>query len=61
MESLRALELDKRREVGIFVKGATIVKEMIATFEEDWAHTTLGQEAHAASVQKRTGAAAAAR
>ena len=53
-QSLRALELDKRREVGIFVRGATVVKEMIATFEEDWAHTTLGQESHAAAVQKRT-------
>jgi len=60
-QSLRALELDKRREVGLFVTGATIVKEMIATFEADWAHTTLGQEAHAAAVQKRTGAASAQR
>ena len=60
-QSLRALELDKRREVGVFVTGATVVKEMIATFEADWAHTTLGQEAHAAAVQKRTGAATAAR
>ena len=60
-QSLRALELDKRREVGLFVTGATVVKEMIATFEADWAHTTLGQEAHAAAVQKRTGAVPAAR
>ncbi len=60
-QSLRALELDKRREVGLFVTGATVVKEMIATFEEDWAHTTLGQEAHAAAVQKRTGALVSAR
>jgi phosphatidylserine/phosphatidylglycerophosphate/cardiolipin synthase-like enzyme len=60
-QSLRALELDKRREVGLFVTGATVVNEMIATFEADWAHTTLGQEAHAAAVQKRTGAAIAAR
>jgi phosphatidylserine/phosphatidylglycerophosphate/cardiolipin synthase-like enzyme len=27
-QSLRALELDKRREVGVFVKGAAIVKEI---------------------------------
>jgi phosphatidylserine/phosphatidylglycerophosphate/cardiolipin synthase-like enzyme len=53
-QSLRALELDKRREVGAFVRGAAVIKEMIATFEEDWAHTTLGQESHAASVQKGT-------
>lgn len=41
-QSLRALELDKRREVGVFVKGATIVKEISATFEADWAQTRLG-------------------
>ena len=43
-QSLRKLELDKRREVGVFVKGATIVKELIATFETDWAETGLGKE-----------------
>ena len=43
-QSLRKLELDKRREVGVFVKGATIVKELIATFETDWAQTGLGRE-----------------
>jgi hypothetical protein len=34
--------LDRRREVGVFVKGATIVKEISATFEADWAQTRLG-------------------
>ena len=43
-QSLRKLELDKRREVGVFVKGAPIVKELIATFEGDWAETKLGRE-----------------
>ena len=43
-QSLRRLELDKRREVGVFVKSATIVKELIATFEADWAQTELGQK-----------------
>jgi phosphatidylserine/phosphatidylglycerophosphate/cardiolipin synthase-like enzyme len=43
-QSLRRLELDKRREVGVFVKDATIVKELIATFETDWAQTGLGRE-----------------
>jgi cardiolipin synthase len=43
-QSLRRLELDKRREVGVIVKRATIVKEMIATFEADWALTELGRE-----------------
>jgi cardiolipin synthase len=43
-QSLRRLELDKRREVGVFVRGAKSVKELIATFETDWALTGLGQE-----------------
>jgi cardiolipin synthase len=43
-QSLRALELDKRREVGVFVKGVAIVKEISATFEADWAQTSLGRE-----------------
>jgi phosphatidylserine/phosphatidylglycerophosphate/cardiolipin synthase-like enzyme len=43
-QSLRALELDKRREVGVFVKGAAIVKEISATFEADWAQTRLGRK-----------------
>jgi cardiolipin synthase A/B len=43
-QSLRRLELDKRREVGVFVQGAAIVKELIATFEADWAQTGLGRK-----------------
>lgn len=43
-QSLRKLALDKRREVGVFVKGAAVVKELIATFEADWAQTGLGRE-----------------
>jgi phosphatidylserine/phosphatidylglycerophosphate/cardiolipin synthase-like enzyme len=42
--SLRRLELDKRREVGLFVQGAAIVKELIGTFEADWAETGLGRK-----------------
>ena len=58
-QSLRALELDKRREVGIFVRGATVVKEMIATFEADWAQTELGRTPVSRAVLKRTVALAA--
>ena len=43
-QSLRRLELDKRREVGLFVSAAAVVKELIATFEDDWARTKLGKE-----------------
>jgi phosphatidylserine/phosphatidylglycerophosphate/cardiolipin synthase-like enzyme len=43
-QSLRTIELDKRREVGMVVKDAKIVKELIETFESDWALTTSGKE-----------------
>ena len=35
-QSLRALELDRRREVGVIFKESRIVKSLIATFESDW-------------------------
>jgi cardiolipin synthase A/B len=43
-QSLRKLELDKRREVGVFVKGTSIVAELVATFEADWKLTDLGEK-----------------
>jgi phosphatidylserine/phosphatidylglycerophosphate/cardiolipin synthase-like enzyme len=42
-QSLRKLELDKRREVGAFVHDAQIVKELLATFEADWSLTGLAR------------------
>jgi phosphatidylserine/phosphatidylglycerophosphate/cardiolipin synthase-like enzyme len=36
-QSLRKLELDSRREVGVIVKDAKIVKQMRDVFEADWA------------------------
>ena len=42
-QSLRKLELDKRREVGIIVKDASVVHELAQTFEEDWALTDSGK------------------
>jgi phosphatidylserine/phosphatidylglycerophosphate/cardiolipin synthase-like enzyme len=41
--SLRGLELDKRREVGIIVKDQSVVSELARTFEEDWALTDSGR------------------
>jgi cardiolipin synthase A/B len=38
-QSLRKLELDERREVGLIVRAAPIVKEIQRIFEEDWAGT----------------------
>jgi hypothetical protein len=38
-QSLRQPELDLRREIGIIVRDAKVLKSLIATFEEDWAAT----------------------
>ena len=37
--SLRALELDKRREVGVIVKERAAAKQFRELFEEDWSKT----------------------
>jgi cardiolipin synthase len=43
-QSLRALELDKRREIGLILKDKAIVAEMLKVFEEDWAETPTGKK-----------------
>jgi phosphatidylserine/phosphatidylglycerophosphate/cardiolipin synthase-like enzyme len=43
-QSLRALELDARREVGVIVKDPKVVKRLQEVFEEDWAKTELGRK-----------------
>jgi phosphatidylserine/phosphatidylglycerophosphate/cardiolipin synthase-like enzyme len=43
-QSLRALELDGRREVGLIVRDAGVVKRLQETFDEDWARTDLGKK-----------------
>jgi cardiolipin synthase len=40
-QSLRALELDGRREVGLIVKESKTVKRLLDVFEEDWSKTDL--------------------
>jgi phosphatidylserine/phosphatidylglycerophosphate/cardiolipin synthase-like enzyme len=42
--SLRALELDGRREVGLIFKDAKVVRRLLDFFERDWARTELGQK-----------------
>jgi cardiolipin synthase len=44
-QSLRRLELESRREVGLIVKQIPVVREIAATFEEDWSQTSSGQQA----------------
>ncbi len=44
-QSLRALELDQRREIGALISDKPVVKKMAAVFEADWALTPAGREA----------------
>jgi phosphatidylserine/phosphatidylglycerophosphate/cardiolipin synthase-like enzyme len=38
-QSLRKLELDGRREVGVIVRDRAVVRKLQKTFERDWART----------------------
>lgn len=38
-QSLRAAELEVRREVGVIFKDGKIAKEIVAVFEDDWTHS----------------------
>jgi polyphosphate kinase len=63
-QSLRKLELDKRREVGIIVKDRTAARQFKALFEEDWAKTESAKktdkEKEKTVVEKKEDKAAAA-
>ena len=43
-QSLRRLELDKRREVGVIVTDESVVTQMQEVFEKDWAQTESGRK-----------------
>ena len=43
-QSLRRLELEKRREVGVIVTDEIVVKQMAEVFEKDWAQTPSGRK-----------------
>jgi phosphatidylserine/phosphatidylglycerophosphate/cardiolipin synthase-like enzyme len=43
-QSLRRLELEKRREVGVIITDEKVVDEMKAVFELDWAQTASGRK-----------------
>jgi len=59
-QSLRKLELDKRREIGAIVTDAAVVKQMQKVFEEDWARTDSGKSAEAKEEQTKEPATLAA-
>jgi phosphatidylserine/phosphatidylglycerophosphate/cardiolipin synthase-like enzyme len=43
-QSLRALELDARREVGLITRDAKVVKRILEVFEADWVKTDIGKK-----------------
>jgi cardiolipin synthase A/B len=47
-QSLRKLELDGRREVGIIVSDNAIARRLVEVFESDWAKTMTKSESKAA-------------
>jgi hypothetical protein len=50
-QSLRRSELDKRREIGLFINDGRVVKELRDVFEQDWALTDSGRRAAKAGEQ----------
>ena len=51
-QSLRAAELDSRREVGLIIREPKAVKKLLATFESDWSMSD-GEEEKASQIQDR--------
>jgi phosphatidylserine/phosphatidylglycerophosphate/cardiolipin synthase-like enzyme len=43
-QSLRRLELEKRREVGVIITDELVVKQMLDVFDKDWALTPSGRK-----------------
>jgi cardiolipin synthase A/B len=55
-QSLRSVELDSRRELGLIVRESKVVKKLIATFESDWS-TTAGVDDQEKSKDQQSPAA----
>jgi cardiolipin synthase len=51
-QSLRRLELDERREVGVIVRDPTIVRQMADVFERDWQQTEIGKALQREAAEK---------
>jgi phosphatidylserine/phosphatidylglycerophosphate/cardiolipin synthase-like enzyme len=52
-QSLRRLELEKRREVGVILDDPKVVNQMRAIFETDWAQTETGRKEAKKKGEKR--------
>jgi cardiolipin synthase A/B len=50
-QSLRQLELDARREIGVIFRNRTVISTLRRTFEEDWAASEPSQKEIAAALQ----------
>ena len=59
-QSLRKLELDSRREVGIIVRDRAVVRKLQKTFERDWRETEPASKKAAKGVKKKAAKAARA-
>jgi phosphatidylserine/phosphatidylglycerophosphate/cardiolipin synthase-like enzyme len=57
-QSLRTLELDARREVGLIIKDAAVVKRLQDIFDGDWARTDIGKKEQKEFVKEQKLAAA---
>jgi cardiolipin synthase len=44
-QSLRKIELDRRREVGVLIADARVIKKIQSVFEADWEHSVVSKEA----------------
>ena len=51
-QSLRKLELDARREIGVIVQGAKVVRAFTAVFEDDWKAAEKKDEAKSSNKQE---------
>ena len=43
-QSLKALELDKRREVGLIINNHHVARKILSVFESDWADSAKGSK-----------------
>jgi phosphatidylserine/phosphatidylglycerophosphate/cardiolipin synthase-like enzyme len=43
-QSLRRLELEKRREIGVIINDKRVVRQMMAVFEQDWEQTDIAKK-----------------
>ena len=54
-QSLRTLELDKRREIGVLITERAAVRGMLAVFDADWKLATKAAKASSAAAETSVG------